>query len=357
MKLKMICLAVTLLSAEHVCAQGSVTISGLLDAGVSYVSNQGGSHTFKFDDGIPVPNLLILKGKEDLGDGNSAVFELTNQFVLGNGETTPGQGLFGRTALVGLDSAHLGRLTLGNQYDFMFDSLLFGLDDAAFYTLGIYDFRNGPFTKLGLPNNPTGAFDWDRVSGQRVQNSVKYTSPTYHGFSAGVLYGFGNVAGSVGAGNTASVGLNYGNAAFGVNAAYTNVKTILPTGQVSVRNWGVGTHADFGKLTTTALLTTVHNSLNGASVWQIEVGALYPIGPLHISGGYSYMKGNDVVDNNHAHQVTGMLTYLLSKRTSVYAAAVYQRTNAGANAQINSIMVPSSSASQLIARVGMQTRF
>ncbi|RDK02027.1 porin [Paraburkholderia lacunae] len=356
MKSSALCVTPILLFACHADAQSSVTISGLLDAGVSYVSNQAGSHVLKFDDGIAVPNLLMFSGKEDLGGGTRALFKLTNQFQLNSGSFMPGGSLFSREAFVGLDDSRLGQLTLGNQYDFMFDSLFF--NDAAISAQGIYDFRNGPFAKLALPNNPTGAFDWDRMAGVSLNNSVKYKSADFGGFSAGAMYGFGGVAGSFGSNSSMSAGINYANGAFGANAAYTQVKTTASGVQDSVRNWGLGAHYRMDSVTVTALYTAVRNELNGASVWQAELGGLWAMAPdLALSGAYMYMKGNQVVDNNHAHQVTAMLTYILSKRTSVYVAGVYQRANHGATAQINDVMEASSGASQAIGRVGLQTRF
>uniref|UniRef100_UPI0005AA48E4 porin n=1 Tax=Paraburkholderia mimosarum TaxID=312026 RepID=UPI0005AA48E4 len=232
-------------------------------------------------------------------------------------------------------------------------------DDGAIYAHGVYDFRNGPFAKLALPNNPTGAFDWDGMAGSRpIHNSVKYVSPSCGGFSAGAMYGFGGVAGSFGSNSGVSVGLNYVYGTFGANAAYTQVKTDVSGAQVSVRNWGAGAHYTFGPVTANALYTAVRNEMNGASVWQVELGGMWLIAPEWVlSGAYMYMKGNQVVDDNHAHQITGMMSYFLSKRTSVYVAGVYQRANQGANAQINDVMVASSGASQFIGRVGMQTRF
>ena len=358
MKMKAVCTAAGMLFACHAFAQSSVTLSGLIDGGVSYVSNEGGGRTLKFDDGIAVPNLLIFTGKEDLGGGTRAIFELTNQYELGTGSFMPGQSLFSRTSYVGLDDDRLGRLTLGNQYDFMVDSLFFGFDDAALAAAGVYDFRNGPFAKLALPDNPTGAFDWDRMAGERITNSVKYQSATFNGFSAGAMYGFGGVAGSIGASNASSFGLNYANGGFGANAAYTLVKTATTGGQDSVRNWGVGSHYRLGDVTLTGLFTTVRNNLNGAGIWQAEAGSAWQINPaLLLSGAYSYMKGNAVVDDNHAHQLTATLQYFLSKRTTVYVTTIYQRANEGANAQINDVMVASSSASQFIGRIGVLTHF
>jgi predicted porin len=358
MKIKATFSALSLLLASQTYAQSSVTISGTLDAGVSYVSNEGGGHALKFDDGIAVPNLLTFSGKEDLGGGTHTVFTLTNQFDMGTGSFITGGSLFSNAAFVGLDDDRYGRLTLGNQYDFMTDSLFFGLDDASIYTQGVYDFRNGPFTKLGLPDNPTGAFNWDRMGGVGVNNSLKYQSVNFGGFSAGVMCGLGGVAGSFGSNNATSAGVNYTHGAFGADSAYTVVKSAVSGRQDSVRNWGVGAHYKIGSVTTSALYTAVRNELNGAGVWQAELGGMWQIEPeWSLSGAYMYMKGNDVVENNHAHQLTAMLNYQLSKRTGVYVASVYQRANQGANAQVNGALIESSGTSQLVARIGMQTRF
>jgi predicted porin len=338
-----------------------VTLSGVMDAGVTYISNEGGHHNIVFDDGIAVPNLLVLSGREDLGGGTAAIFQLADQFTIGTGSFTGDQSLFSRQAKVGLASAEFGTLTFGNQYDFMSDSLVGGFNDGAILTSGLYSFRNGPFDKLALPNNPTGAFEWDRLAGQSLPSSVKYVTRSYDGLSAGAMYSFGGVAGSVGTDNGSSFGLNYANGPFGMNAAYVNLKSEVSGAQASVRNWGVGTHYLFGRWIATALFTTVHNGANDGSVWEGEVGLLYQFTPeCALSGLYTYMKGNAVVDNNHAHQMTGTLSYALSKRTSVYVDGVYQRTNRGAAAQINGVLATdgaSSGVSQFISRVGVQTRF
>ncbi|MEQ5842976.1 porin [Paraburkholderia acidicola] len=344
-------------------AQSSVTLSGALDAGVSYISNQGGDKNIKFDDGIAMPNLLLLTGREDLGGGNAAIFRLNNQFVLGSGAFMPQGSLFTHEAFVGLESQTFGKLTLGNQFDFMIDTLFFNQYDAGgMFAVGQYDFRNGPFTKLDLPDNPTGSYDWDRMeTSSAIANSVKWSSPDFYGFSGGVMYGFGGVAGSIGSDNATSFGLNYAHGDFGFGAAYTNVKSGVDGAQASVRNWGLGSHYRAGPFMTMVLFTTVHNSMNGGGIWEVEVGEAYQVTPfLSLSGAYMYMKGNDAVDSNHAHQLSASISYFLSKRTSVYVDGVYQRANNGANALINGLIGPAaaaSGASQAIARIGMVTHF
>lgn len=65
--------------------RSNVSISGIIDAGITYVHGQHGPSSIKFDSGIFAPNLLTIKGTEDLGGGSRALFELTSQFDMGNG--------------------------------------------------------------------------------------------------------------------------------------------------------------------------------------------------------------------------------------------------------------------------------
>jgi len=58
----------------------------------------------------------------------------------------------------------------------------------------------------------------------------------------------------------------------------------------------------------------------------------------------------------HWHQAALQADYQLSKRTDVYAEAVYQRASAGTLAAINSID-PSSSRNQLLVATGIRHRF
>ena len=348
-------------------AQSNVTLSGMIDAGVTYVSNQHGGAATLFDSGVFAPNLLSFKGTEDLGSGNKALFELTSQFDLGDGSTIPGAGqIFNRTAFVGLSNEHFGTLTFGNQYDFMFESLTLGLFDGAFLAGGIYDFRQGPFAALGVPNNPTGSFDFDRMAGAtRVPNSVKYRSPVFSGLRFGALYGFGGVPGAFSADSMMSFGLNYDNGPLGIGAAYVEVKyPQLGNGHDGIRNFGLGGHYKFGSVLAMLLYTNTKNTATGAKIDVYKTGAQWDIGgPWSAGLDYSYMHGNEKLDNNRAHQISGALQYHLSKRTFVYAEAIYQRAsgdNAATRAWINGLLQPDAAASkgsQALARLGVSTRF
>ena len=346
--------------------RSNVSISGIIDAGITYVHGQHGPSSIKFDSGIFTPNLLTIKGTEDLGGGSRALFELTSQFDMGNGQTIPGAGqIFGRTAIVGISKDRLGTVTLGNQYDFMFDSLSTGRFDGAFMFGGLYDWRQGPFSNLGVPQNPTGSFDFDRMAGAtRVANSVKYRSPELGGFRLGGLYGFGENSSSFSANSTTSFGVNYDSGPWAFGAAYVNVKYPELGGHEGIRNYGLGAHYQFPDVLAMLLYTNTRNTLTGAAINVYKAGAFWDITATWKAGiNYAFMDGNATLNSNRAHQVTGALQYQFSKRTLAYVEAVYQHaqgSNGEAHAWINGLLQPDSAAngnSQMLTRIGIATRF
>jgi predicted porin len=348
-------------------AQSTVSIQGVIDTGVTYVSNQHGSASTLLDSGILTPTMFSIKGAEDLGGGSEAVFELTSQFDVGSGETIPGSGqIFSRTAYVGLSNRQLGTLTLGNQYDFMFETLTLGQFDGAVLFGGLYDYRQGPFSALGIPGNPTGSFDFDRMAGAtRVPDSIKYRSPTFSGLTFGALYGFGGVPGSLSTNSTLSFGSSFERGPLGIGAAYVEVKyPQLGNGHDGIRNFGFGAHYDFDRALAMLLYTNTKNTASGAQINVYKAGVLWRVGgPWDLGLDYEYMKGNPVLENNQARQLTGAIQYNFSRRTTAYVEAIYQRASGDGpvtEAWINGLNQPdgaSSDRSQTLVRIGLQTKF
>ncbi|WP_316251758.1 porin [Paraburkholderia sp. UCT2] len=160
--------------------------------------------------------------------------------------------------------------------------------------------------------------------------------------SVGALYSPGGVAGSFGSNSAMSFGLNYAAGPFGLGAAYTQKK--YPgagngSPQIPVWNWGVGAHYVWSPAYTAADFATVRNSFSGAGAYAGQVAANWQITPaLSFGASHMYMKGNVVLDNNHANRFGATVNYSLLKRTMVYAEGVFQRANLGAQAPINGIM-------------------
>jgi len=368
-------------------AQGSVTLYGLIDTGISYVSNAragtGHESLVKYDDGVASGSRWGLRGNEDLGGGLKALFVLENGFNSGNGTLGQGGALFGRQAYVGLSKDTIGALTFGRQYSFSSD-----------YLGGSYS--TGSQTAAG--NYAYHINDVDQLVLSRINNAVKFNSVNFSGFTFGAMYGFSNQAGAFAgappAGTTAapvagssraySFGVNYANGPFGIGAAYTDIRypsqavpafstTIanVSAGNVrDLRTFGVGSRYAIGAATFWALYTNTRlETLTGAATTftAYEAGAKYTFTPALTAGvGYTYMHLSNA-NTGHWNQADLSVDYALSKRTDVYALGIYQIA-AGRNgtqdvqAQIGSstsFFGPSGPGadSQLAFRVGVRLRF
>jgi predicted porin len=156
-------------------AQSAVTLYGIIDTGVEYVTNVGphkSSSVHMPSLTASLPSLWGLRGKEDLGGGLSAVFVLESGFAPAQGSLNQGGRLFGRQAYVGLAS-QWGTVTLGRQYSQIFWAALTG--DT-------------------LAPNIYAAADLDPYLTQpRVDNSITYTF-TSSGLTAAATYSFGRDA-------------------------------------------------------------------------------------------------------------------------------------------------------------------
>ncbi|QRX81763.1 porin [Glaciimonas sp. PAMC28666] len=334
----------------------NITIYGIIDAGIDRVSNAGAGHSnLILNTGIMQGNRLGFKGTEDLGSGTQMIFDLENGFSLDNGAMGQGGFLFGRQAWVGLTDQALGTLLVGRQYDFMTDL-------EAFYT--------ATWGAGGYANHP---LDNDRMSGQRVNNSVKYLSPVYSGLQFGAMVGLSESAGNFnGTNRTYSFDAIYTNGPFSMGAAYTDVSgqtlDIAPiVGSVSAVNvggdyqqvWGSGAKYSFSKVTIYGAYSqaTYAGSLPAqyAKFHNYDFGFAYAPTEVNVYAvGYTYTT---LSGGNKYGQLNLNADHFLSKRTDIYVQAIIQQaTSAGATADIIS-MPGSSGSSQIIYRVGMRTKF
>src|SRR3984885_6100937 len=106
-------------------AQSSVTLYGRLDAGIEYMSGAptgsangvttGSANRFRAESGDWGTSLWGMKGVEDLGGGNKAVFQLEGSFNTMTGAGPGGGGLFNRWATVGMSNDGFGTLLWGRE--------------------------------------------------------------------------------------------------------------------------------------------------------------------------------------------------------------------------------------------------
>ena len=211
-------------------AQNSVTLYGVIDEGIDFTNNVGGHQVYEMTSGYAQGSRWGLKGTEDLGGGLSTVFQLENGFNAGNGALAQGGRMFGRQAFVGLASERYGTLTFGRQYDSVVDYLA---QTTANGNWGGYLFSH-PYDN----DNTDNTF--------RLNNTVKYASPTLGGFSFGGTYSFSNDTGF--ANNRAmSAGAQYSAGGWLLAAAYLRADnpTMNPGGAIAGAGGSLGTDGNF----------------------------------------------------------------------------------------------------------------
>jgi general bacterial porin, GBP family len=359
-------------------AQNSVTLYGILDAGLSYANNQKGPSDVQAGSGNVTGSHWGFRGQEELGGATAAIFRLENGFSVTNGTLRQGGREFGYQAYAGL-SDRFGTVTFGRQYDSVVDYL------APLSFTGQHPGGNN------LSAHP---YDNDNLNNSfRVNNSVKFASAPYSGLCLGALYGFSNESGGFDDNRLYSFGASYNASPLSLGAGYfqgnnggeTNTNgAITLTDRTFIaarqRTYGAGVNyaVGAGKLgfvwTRTRLggLETINgaNSLGlvqnglGASFSNFELNAGYALTPsLKLNGEYTYTAGalSTSRGSHHPkwHEVSIQTDYLLSKRTDVYLQASYQHISSDGSGLTADVSGQSASSTdqQVVIAAGLRHRF
>ncbi|NML98435.1 porin [Paraburkholderia sp. RP-4-7] len=375
MKKILILAAVSATFASAANAQSSVTLYGVVDAGFTYVNNEvSASYASKHGAsyGLTSGNLSGsrwgLRGREDLGGGYAAVFTLENGFSVANGAAAQGGRSFGRQAFAGISSDY-GTVTLGRQYDSVVDYL-------------------GPLTATGSWGGTYFAHRGDNDNANasmRINNSVKYQSVNYGGFSFSGLYAFSNQAGAFANDRAYSAGMGYSTGGLKLAAGYLqaqgaggNSNGAIQDGAPNIgvagerqrqRTWGAGGSYAFGPATVGLVYTQSRFDFvyNDASVRynNYEVNARYNLTPaLAFGAAYTYTQALQHTPgtsngSSHWNQFGLQADYALSKRTDLYAEGV-AHVGADGNtvgAQVFGTDAPSSSKNQVVVTTGIRHLF
>jgi len=380
---------ISLAGAAH--AQSSITLYGLIDAGLSYTNSQiagtGGGHSnWELTSGAVQYSRWGLRGAEDLGAGLKAIFTLESGFNLNNGQYSSNNRIFNRQAYVGLTSRDYGTLTLGRQTGSM-------VDFVAPLSLTGTEFGGTRFAHPLDNDNLNDSF--------QINNSVKYQSPDFGGLKFGALYGFSNQAGSFTNNRAYSFGMSYRAGALNFGAGYLQLNSsartpaelntngavtdttgaslqgalspsAVPLGVLasSQKTFGLGVNYTFGPAVAgfvyshSKLAQFFQTGLSG-TFQNFEGNFRYALTPsIELAGAYTYSRagGNGGGGVPHWNQVSTMADYHFSLRTDVYVQAVWQRVSPSGTsplgvAWINGVSAPSSTTNQVQATVGLRHRF
>nr|WP_323745998.1 porin [Diaphorobacter caeni] len=202
----------------------NVTIYGMVDTGVEYLSKTGpsGKSLVRMPNlSGSVPSRLGFRGVEDLGGGMHAQFVLESGFGIDTGSLNQGGRMFGRQAFVGI-GGNWGTVSLGRQYDnfslALNDYTVFGPNAYSLSSLESYIpaarfdnaiAYNGKFNNLTVAANYSfgrdtvpsatgtvcaGENSADAQACKAMSAMVKYVTPGW-----GVAAGYSQIKGAKGA--------------------------------------------------------------------------------------------------------------------------------------------------------------
>ena len=350
-------------------AQSSVTLYGVLDGGVRYQNwNLSNGPFSKVDistssiavvSGTQSTSRFGVKGVEDLGSGNQAVWNLEGQVNVNDG-TANSLGQWSRAAIIGLRNDAWGQVDIGRQLNLAFK------------------FAGGPIDSAFLVNAPiiniSGVMG---ITAVRQNNMLMYQSPSLSGFKFGAQYSFNTglpsgkqlATGGGAADNATGSSFDTGNNMRNISGAvsYTNggiyvtgvydkftpaSNTLAGSNGGGVTSWivagaydakvvkvGVAYNQVRGGLiagqSTTAVSSDIANPFNnggivfadgaGTNAWNINASA--PVGANGtVMAAYQGQSHTGVVaDVGGATQLTWGLgySYAFTKRTNVYAIYTY----------------------------------
>ncbi len=305
MKKSLLALAALTAFAGAASAQSSVTLFGIVDAGIARISAGGTKVTGMTNSGYN-SSRLGFRGVEDLGGGLSAQFWLEGQLFndSGDGSATGSAYNFQRRSTVSLVGG-FGEIRLGRDYT------------PTFWNLTVYD----PFGTNGIGQamtiNALGASGAtaQATTAVRSNNAVSYFLPSnLGGFQGQIMYAFGENSGGVKTNNFQ--GFRFGYAAGPVSAHVAYSKTEGPTDAADYKVLNFGASFDAGVVKPTIVY---HQEKNGAGlkVVSIEPGIQVPVGPGLIRASYARhdVKGSD----NDWNKIAVGYLHNLSKRTTLYA--------------------------------------
>ncbi|HEY4081495.1 MAG TPA: porin [Burkholderiaceae bacterium] len=329
MKKKKSVLAVSIgLSCLAAHADEGVTIYGVADAFVQVLD--GSANISRVQSGGLVGSRLGFKGSEDLGGGLKAFFWLESGMSMDDGTISQSGAFFGRQSQVGL-SGNFGTVSLGRQYGMLYyattDMSIFTNAAAGPSTVLIGGFGGGYEPVRGASGTavPPATGATGNGSPLRVNNSVRYESPSYEGFKFSVLYGAGELAGLTNQARTVDLGVRYTRDGFDVIASLVSDRTaagsVLDATDAQTRTLAAsyrieGFRVVAGYLDFKDKRPTNASGLDGKGAW---VGADYRIGQQLFKIQYIQNKPSSGA-NNKTQALGAGWVYDLSRRSALYTS-------------------------------------
>jgi predicted porin len=347
-------------TTAHADDTSGVTLSGYIRAGYEGLNgnaNQAwGSGANTSSSAVAGRSEINFSGKEDLGNGLSGIFQVSNRFSpTGSGKYDAGGGSSGTFAtndsFVGLKSATWGAVRIGTNYS---------------------NFEDGKYDNtvaLG-PDNLEGLF-----GDTQAHNMVRYDLPSFGAFNASLQYATEeNATASNKSTQHVSIDANYDVGNWGVSAAFSSSPNTVGAVSSSTTSgvftafstWTTNASTSVGTLNQAHFTAQIKplESLQFAVEYQRDTfagntdnkTALYAYltqGALQygLQGGYISYSGNTVAGLTNGKFIDAFVHYSLSKQTMVYLEALDDKGGA------LSVASGDYNSSRTVAIVGLSKSF
>jgi len=308
-------------------AQSGISIYGIADAGVRHTSGLSAANAASngnsngLSSGVDNTSRLGFRGREDLGGGLHASFNLETGLNLDLGTQANATKYFDRASWLGLGGAW-GTVTAGRQTTLLAEAISpvdpVGMRFAAFNpniaTTALSS--HGLGIEYGASGANTGTY--------RLDNSLKY-SGKFGPVTARAMYGFGEVAGNRSALSSSGLGAVYASGPLTVSGAYQKFKsatlldlegaTLGLAYQLGAVRLAANTGRSSADVSATAKTVQKVHSLGGtwAATTAVDLTAAY----------YRMSRERTGALGDGYSRVILFAEYKLSRRSKLYAEADY----------------------------------
>lgn len=300
--MKKLAIAAALAALVTTANAQTVSVYGIIDSGIQ--SYDTGAETLtRATDNLLSTSRLGFKGTEDLGGGLKANFQLEGKLTPSTGtfgSTTTNQ-VFDREAWVGI-SGGFGDIRIGRQDVSYAQDIDTGLSQAGNF---------GNFAVNGT----------DFQLGSDQSSVIKYTTPTFAGFTAQVGRAT-NAAGSTTDANAdqTSYHVKYENGALKLHAGYQKTDGATAVAERDFTAYGASYDLGF------AAVSYVYGEGDTSTTGDVKSKGQVASVKVPLSNGfaahgvYATSKNGAQATDNEGKSYTAMITKAFSKRTTVYAA-------------------------------------
>ena len=303
----------------------SISIYGIADSSLVNISNKNGYSVNQISSGRLQASRIGFMGVEDLGGGASAIFTLESGLDLDTGSNTVPSKFFNRQSWVGVKIKTFGSITLGRQYSPLYDQMVTASGPFVFGIAG------GALDGIAIPGSSAGRFD-NTINGTRVDNSIKFSSEEYNGFSAVALLGLGEVAGSTEKSRALSLSLRYSSdkSSYGLGYFSKNCDSQLSCSINNVKDevFAFMGKYNFNPIQVNFIYSRQNNAKNikssDANVFSL-IG-IFPYKSWRFSSGYQYLDDRSQANQN-IKQYNFSINYNLNKKVALYSILNQQKVS------------------------------